>query len=103
MLLHAGIFGKVDVQKFLRGESVILGNVLKETQQIWERPLNGWIKVNCDRAFIDKGDVVIGVIVRNVNANLVAGIAKKDNVDVVEEVEAFGSYGKGEMGCASML
>ncbi|PPD79111.1 hypothetical protein GOBAR_DD23964 [Gossypium barbadense] len=60
-----------DVQKFLRGESVILGNVLKKTQQGWERPLNG--------------------------------IAKKDNVDVVEEAEAFGSYGRGEMGCASML
>ncbi|XP_012441947.1 uncharacterized protein LOC105766951 [Gossypium raimondii] len=83
-----------DVQKFLRGESVILGNVLKKTQQRWERPLNGWIKVNCDRAFIDKGDVVIGVIVRNENANLVAGIVKKDNVDVVEEAEAFGSYGR---------
>ncbi|XP_040967889.1 uncharacterized protein [Gossypium hirsutum] len=53
-----------DVQKFLRGESVILGNVLKETQQGWERPLNGWIEVNCDRAFIDKGDV-IGVIKGN--------------------------------------
>lgn len=51
--------------------------------------MDGWIRVDCDGAFIDKGGVVIGVIVRNENASLVAGIVKKVNVDAMEEAEAW--------------
>ncbi|OMO68571.1 hypothetical protein COLO4_29577 [Corchorus olitorius] len=59
----------------------LVDNIQKRRQQ-WEPPEEGWLKMNCDGAFKDaEDDSGIGVVIRNEDAKVVAGLNKTVKVN----------------------
>ena len=73
-----------------------MGEEVKEDRggREWKRPAEGWVKINCDGAFkikqgsVTENEVGIGVVIRNKNREMVAGITKKVLIGSSIEAEA---------------
>ncbi|XVE81168.1 hypothetical protein DITRI_Ditri15bG0041000 [Diplodiscus trichospermus] len=60
-----------------------------ETEKIWVKPEEGWMKINCDGAFSkEKGKVGCRVVVRNCSTELIEGVAKQITADNALILEA---------------
>ncbi|PPD76634.1 hypothetical protein GOBAR_DD26445 [Gossypium barbadense] len=58
-------------------------------EEVWGRPPEGWVKINCDGAFdVKYGKASVGVICRDGRGMVLDGAAEKKTADEVEVVEA---------------